>query len=368
VEGVRFVVRDGAQFYVSEAVFQGAGQKYGGTDGKQHVLCPLRTKWAKYQPRAPYHIEFDPKTPFAPHTFEDVTAVGFYAFKDTLIPSYFGFKPDAAKDIPPFYISTTEVPYLLWKKVFRLARSNTFVRDPRGFIFDCDGDMGSMRLPGPDGKLLRHSPEEPVTHITFFDALAWCNALSQQESRTPCYYEDSDFKTVFRYVKQSPLFLKPYALPKIYVKWAADGYRLPTQGETTYALWRQVYDWALANGCQFDRDAAMGSMGYWGFEGWGEPHAHSPDEPVTDLSVWDVMVWCNALSLREGRTPVYYADEACTKPYKTAFVYRPLMMLFFEAAQAEDAGLISHAFGPRSTEIVFVKTDADGYRLPQPDE
>jgi len=128
-------------------------------------------------------------------------------------------------------MSTTEVPYELWKNVFRLGRSNTFVRDPRGFLFDKDGDMGSMSHRGPGGKLLRHSPDEPVTNITMHDAAAWCNALSVQESREPCYYEDAAFKTVFHFVVRSPAYGEPRPLPKLYVKWAADGYRLPTPAE-----------------------------------------------------------------------------------------------------------------------------------------
>jgi formylglycine-generating enzyme required for sulfatase activity len=535
VEGVRFVIRDGKQFYVSEQVFKGAGQHPGSGDGKQHILCPNNTKWAKYNPKAPYTIDFDPKTAdFKTHNFKDVTAAGWYMFKDRLMPSYVGFKwyafeVDAVvhrrkrpsentqmveivpeeKDIPNFYISTTEVPYELWKNVFRLGRSNTFVRDPRGFIFDKDGDMGSMKVPGPDGKLLAHSPDEPVTDITMHDAAAWCNALSVQESREPCYYEDPALKTVFRFVTQSPAYGKPRPLPNLYVKWAADGYRLPTpaewqtaaigsvrhtetatqtrsvgthsrfgtrlqnmlgnvwelawdfgevfkaaettpitalgggflgadipddpaayrgsphigfrlvrrepggnrpgkqpiatgtpswritleqhaqpasqkitppkldmvaipkkpfviaRSETSYATWLAVYNWAVADGYEFDHDGDMGSMDYWGFRWdytgeyqreWRTNAGHLPAEPVTDITAYDAQVWCNALSAMEGRTPVYYSDKACTKVYKKAFRHRPLMKLFFEVKERIPRSLAS--------EVVYVKKDADGYRLP----
>jgi len=93
VDGVRFVVRDGEQFYLSEQVFKGAGQTRGSANGKQHILCPKNTKWAPYNPKAPYAIDFDvKKAKFTTHKFKDVTAVGWYMFKDKLIPAYVGFK------------------------------------------------------------------------------------------------------------------------------------------------------------------------------------------------------------------------------------------------------------------------------------
>ncbi|MHC4404678.1 MAG: formylglycine-generating enzyme family protein, partial [Planctomycetota bacterium] len=525
-EGLRFVIRDAGQFYISEATFRGAGQIYGSGGGKQHVLCPHDTRWAKYNPQAPHDIEFfADRATFGPHEFRDVQAVGWLVYKQTMIPGYFGFKwyafeadavvhrkdrpsehidmvevsqtggqgPGTAdQGVPAFYVSTCEVPYLLWKNVFRLARSNTFVRNPRGFVFDQDGDMGSMDFPAAEGRLVSHGPNEPVTDVTLFDVAAWCNALSEQESKTPCYYEDPQFETVFRLVKRSPLYGPQRVPPRLYVRWSADGYRLPTpaewhgasdpkadvqeawiggnseatthdigtkkpnargvydtignvwelvwtygdvldpgtddlitQGvaaylksssesyitalgggfghpkdpatasanpyghepfdsnynigfrivrrepglpapaelkelpaevpkwtvwkgqktratrppasvskpllatvpvpglpleiakyETTFANWKRVFDWAVARGYIFDHDGDMGSMDYWGFDGWGAPHPHAPDEPVTDLTYYDCALFCNALSEMEGRTPVYYHDKACTSVYR----------------------------------------------------
>ena len=544
VDGVRFVVRDGEQFYISERVFQGAGQVRGANDGKQHVLCPPETRWARYDPREPYHIHFEHlKADFRSHTFDDVTAVGFYAFKDRFIPGYFGFKwysfeadalvrrparPGEHLDMvrvpgdvntPPFYVGKTEVPYELWKNVFRLARSNTFVRNPRGFIFRNDGDMGSMDYPGPDGQLTEHSLQEPVTDVTLHDVAAWCNALSVQESRTPCYYVDPEYREPFHYVIRSPLYHDGADAPPLYVKWDADGYRLPTPGEwqmalgdqdpgldeepgattrpvhavpangpgirgmtgnvwelvwtygqeigvqeddtvtclggsfvspeepesvsasaygdspfdgsfqvgfrvvrreaglrmprprelseeiprwdiqrdtktaardgaqepqpdmvdipdlplqvavheTTYAQWKAVRDWAEANGYSFDHDGDMGSMDWWGYADRPVPQNHGPREPVTDISFYDAAAWCNALSEMTGREPVYYADENRTEVYRQAFLYRPLMMLFFEANSADETGAIAYS-ADRAVDELYMKTNADGYRLPREQE
>lgn len=248
VDSVRFLVRDGRQCYLSEATFRNAGA---------HALAPTKTRWAKYDPRAPHHIYFDPaQATFEPHEFTAVTGVGVYCSKDRFLPSYFGYKwysfeCDAVVHRPrrpgqnidlvlfspsgvaqPFYISRTEVPYELWKTILRQARSKNFVPPSQGFGFEKDGDMGSM-----DFGERAHSLQEPATDFTLHDAAAWCNALSELESRTPVYYEDAALQKPFREVRRSPAFRQSRPRPKLYVKWAADGYRLPTLSEWQLA-WR----------------------------------------------------------------------------------------------------------------------------------
>jgi formylglycine-generating enzyme required for sulfatase activity len=95
--------------------------------------------------------------------------------------------------------------------------------------------------------------------------------------------------------------------------------------ETTFALWKKVYDWAVAHEYQFDN----------------EGHNGSSDEgnylPVVGISWYDALKWLNARSEQEGRTPVYYVDDARTKVYRTGQV---------DLTSAQ------------------VRWDADGYRLP----
>ena len=64
--------------------------------------------------------------------------------------------------------------------------------------------------------------------------------------------------------------------------------------EVTLAQWRQVYDWAVANGYEFEHDGS----------GKGENH------PVHTVSWHDCAKWCNARSEMEGRVPVYTVDGA----------------------------------------------------------
>lgn len=79
---VRFVVRDGAQFYVSR---DSAGPAAVETD---FVLNdPGARLWAPYNPTAPYGIKFDLATAsFGPHTFTDITAVGYLHSNDNVAP------------------------------------------------------------------------------------------------------------------------------------------------------------------------------------------------------------------------------------------------------------------------------------------
>jgi len=80
------------------------------------------------------------------------------------------------------------------------------------------------------------------------------------------------------------------------------------KNELSYAKWKTVRDWAVHRGYIFNYDGDMGSMDY---QPWA--HAHHPNEPVTGITRYDAIVWCNALSEMEGRKPCYYNDEAKTK-------------------------------------------------------
>ncbi len=95
--------------------------------------------------------------------------------------------------------------------------------------------------------------------------------------------------------------------------------------ETTYELWKTVYDWAIVNGYGFDNPGLNGS------------HGIGTNLPVTAVTWYDVVKWLNARSEKEGRTQVYYTDSGHTSVYRTG-----------------KADLTSE----------LVDWDADGYRLP----
>ncbi len=63
----------------------------------------------------------------------------------------------------------------------------------------------------------------PISYVTWFDAVKWCNARSQKEGLTPVYYSDSAQTAVYKTGNTN--------LPSTHVKWNANGYRLPTEAE-----------------------------------------------------------------------------------------------------------------------------------------
>jgi formylglycine-generating enzyme required for sulfatase activity len=117
--------------------------------------------------------------------------------------------------------------------------------------------------------------------------------------------------------------------------------------ETTYRLWKEVYDWATSS--------ARGNAGYTfanrGMEGQGNStgtgKAGTPSEraarPVTAINWRDAVIWCNAYSEMSGQTPVYYTDDACTEVLRIA---------------TNTTGTDTPA------DKVKIKSGANGYRLP----
>lgn len=75
--------------------------------------------------------------------------------------------------------------------------------------------------------------------------------------------------------------------------------------ETTYDLWRKVFDWALRHEYAFD------NLGRNGFDGLGT------DQPVSEVNWYDVVKWLNARSEMEGLRPVYYTDATLSSVYRS---------------------------------------------------
>ena len=133
--------------------------------------------------------------------------------------------------LSPYWIGKYEVTYPLWVRVRDWAKAN-------GYEFENEGREGygqSQTTATPQANsidedapaaLASNTPtfsEQPVVMINWYDMVKWCNAYSQMQGLTPCYYTGSAFRTVYKTGRKD-------LTPQL-VNWNANGYRLPTEAE-----------------------------------------------------------------------------------------------------------------------------------------
>ena len=114
--------------------------------------------------------------------------------------------------------------------------------------------------------------------------------------------------------------------------------------EVTYELWHTVYVWAIANGYQFANAGQEGNDGTIGASPTSAKY-----EPVTQINWRDAIVWCNAYSQMDGKTPVYCSDSGFATPIK-------------DSRDGSYASSVNTTAG--SFDNPYVNWNATGYRLP----
>ena len=121
--------------------------------------------------------------------------------------------------ITAFAMAKYEVKYADWLTVKTYATGN-------GYTF---------ANPGIQGNSGGGTNQHPVTTVNWRDAIVWCNAASQKDGLTPVYYTDSGFTTPLKTSTNGGSATAAGQEDNPYVKWSANGYRLPTEAEWKYA-------------------------------------------------------------------------------------------------------------------------------------
>jgi len=105
--------------------------------------------------------------------------------------------------VAAFYMDRYETTRVQWDEVYQWATNH-------GYTF--------VAL-APAAKGTNH----PVQTVNWYNRVKWCNARSEMEGLSPCYYTTADQTNVLR--------TGTFVLSNACVKWTANGYRLPTEAE-----------------------------------------------------------------------------------------------------------------------------------------
>jgi formylglycine-generating enzyme required for sulfatase activity len=139
-----------------------------------------------------------------------------------------------------YEIGETEITYELWHTVRDWAEDHgyTFSNNPGR---EGSSATGENTEPG-------ENRQEPVTMVTWFDAVVWLNALTEWvkaksgSNLTPVYYYDSAYDAVAKDSTPTSHFEKEdgsHTYASAYAKEGATGFRLPTSNEWELAArWR----------------------------------------------------------------------------------------------------------------------------------
>ena len=112
-------------------------------------------------------------------------------------------EPVHTRFVSGFWMDATEVTKAQWDDVARWAAANKY----------------DITVDGGLGKTNNH----PVQTVNWHDCVKWCNARSQKEGLTPCYYTSDALNTLYTNGNLN--------ISNSWVKWSANGYRLPTEAE-----------------------------------------------------------------------------------------------------------------------------------------
>ena len=123
-------------------------------------------------------------------------------------------KPSHSINITDFYISKFEITWSKWTEIYNWAVLNDYQ-------FLNTGIAGNSGIDEDDNE------NEPVTEISWYDAVIWCNAASEYDGLNPVYSLDGVVLNDGTYIDWND--------DSILCDWTLDGWRLPTEAEWEYA-------------------------------------------------------------------------------------------------------------------------------------